>query len=218
MKIIDITRPITRATAVWPGDTAPQLDWSARLEEGSPVNIGIISLSTHTSTHVDAPLHYQTDGHSVDQYSLEPFIGSAYVWHAPSTDVIRPGDLDGVPAEITRLLVRTDYSDLPGDKWSDEFAAFDPQTIVELASRGCRLIATDAPSFDPADSTNLDAHHALAEHHIANIENVVLSDVESGWYHLIAMPLLLAGMDAAPVRAVLIEGDEGLHINVTARH
>jgi hypothetical protein len=32
------------------------------------------------------------------------------------------------------------------------------------------------------------------------------------------MPLLLAGMDAAPVRAVLIEGDEGLHINVTARH
>jgi arylformamidase len=218
MKIIDITRPITRATAVWPGDAAPKLDWSARIEEGSPVNIGIISLSTHTATHVDAPLHYQTDGHSVDQYSLEPFIGMAYVWHAPSIDLIRPGDLDGVPAEITRLLVRTDYSDLPGDKWSGEFAAFDPHTIAELASRGCRLIATDAPSFDPPDSKRLDAHHALAEHGIVNIENVILSDVKAGWYHLIAMPLLLAGMDAAPVRAVLVEGNEGLHINVTAPH
>lgn len=218
MKIIDITRPITGTTAVWPGDAPPQLDWSARKEEGSPVNIGMISLSTHTATHLDAPLHYQANGHSVDQYSLEPFIGSAYVWHAPSTDIIRPADLDGVPAEITRLLVRTAHSDLPGDKWSDEFPAFDPRTIAELASRGCELIATDAPSFDPADSKALDAHQALAEYRIANIENVILCDVEAGWYHLIAMPLLLAGMDAAPVRAVLIEGDEGLHINVTARH
>jgi arylformamidase len=40
-------------------------------------------------------------------------------------------------------------------------------------------------------------------HDIRIVENLVLADVVPGDYELIALPLKLSGLDAAPVRAVL---------------
>ena len=40
-------------------------------------------------------------------------------------------------------------------------------------------------------------------HDLRIIENLLLADVAAGDYELIALPLKLAGLDAAPVRAVL---------------
>jgi arylformamidase len=40
---------------------------------------------------------------------------------------------------------------------------------------------------------------------MAILEGLVLDDVEAGDYELIALPLNLDGLDAAPVRAVLRE-------------
>ena len=50
---------------------------------------------------------------------------------------------------------------------------------------------------------SLDAHHALLEGGVAILENLDLSKVPAGDYELIALPLKIAGGDAAPVRAVL---------------
>ena len=44
------------------------------------------------------------------------------------------------------------------------------------------------------------------EHDLRILENLVLADVAPGDYELIALPLKLAGLDAAPVRAVLRMG------------
>jgi arylformamidase len=41
------------------------------------------------------------------------------------------------------------------------------------------------------------------QHDIRIVENLVLADVKPGDYELIALPLKLWGLDAAPVRAVL---------------
>ena len=67
------------------------------------------------------------------------------------------------------------------------------------------LVGTDAPSVDPADSKTLDAHKALARYNIVNLENLLLKDVTPGSYRLVALPLKLPGLDAAPVRAVLLQ-------------
>jgi arylformamidase len=40
-------------------------------------------------------------------------------------------------------------------------------------------------------------------HDVRIVENLVLADVMPGDYELIALPLKLRGLDAAPVRAVL---------------
>jgi arylformamidase len=45
-------------------------------------------------------------------------------------------------------------------------------------------------------------------HDIRIVENLVLANVSPGDYELIALPLKLRGLDAAPVRAVLRRWDD----------
>ena len=66
-----------------------------------------------------------------------------------------------------------------------------------------RLIGVDVPSVDPETSKELPSHMVCRRHDIRIVENLVLADVAPGDYELIALPLKLMGLDAAPVRAVL---------------
>jgi arylformamidase len=102
-----------------------------------------------------------------------------------------------------RLLVRT--HDRQPATWTGTFCGLDPALVDELGRRGAVLVGTDAASLDPADSKTLDAHHAAHRHDLRILENLLLDDVPEGDYELIALPLKLAGADAAPVRAVLRE-------------
>ena len=54
------------------------------------------------------------------------------------------------------------------------------------------------------DSQALDVHHALWRRGAVILEGLDLSVVPDGEYQLVALPLKLAGMDASPVRAILI--------------
>ena len=108
-------------------------------------------------------------------------------------------DFSGVP----RVLFRTPSSNAPDGVFDERFVAIDPETIRYLADRGVVLIGTDAPSVDPFDSKDLSTHHELARWGIVNLENLMLRDVPEGLYRLIALPLKLVDLDAAPVRAVL---------------
>ena len=66
-----------------------------------------------------------------------------------------------------------------------------------------RLIGVDAPSVDERGSRTLDVHHALFDGGAYVLENLDLRAVKAGRYELIALPQRLAGLDAAPVRALL---------------
>ena len=87
--------------------------------------------------------------------------------------------------------------------WPAGFRALVPETVECLAETGTRLIGVDVPSVDPESSKELPSHMACRRHDIRIIENLVLADVMPGDYELIALPLRLKGLDAAPVRAVL---------------
>jgi arylformamidase len=87
--------------------------------------------------------------------------------------------------------------------WPTGFRALAPETVERLALRGTRLIGVDVPSIDPETSKGLPSHMVCRKHDLRIVENLVLADVEPGDYELIALPLKLRGLDAAPVRAVL---------------
>lgn len=91
------------------------------------------------------------------------------------------------------------------ETWESEFTAISPDAIDYLASFGVVLIGVDTPSVDPETSKTMDAHKRVAAHDMRILEGLVLDDVAEGHYELIALPLKLAGMDAAPIRAVLRE-------------
>jgi arylformamidase len=222
--LIDISRPLRATTAHWPGDRPFTASWTARLDAsagdaatgeaadreeggGSVVNLGAFAMSTHVGTHADAPLHTRPGGTSIDALALDAFVGPATVIAvAPEADTIAPGAVAAYAEAGTlapRVLFKTSASAQPLDAFVEAFPPLAPATVRLLAAHGVVLVGTDAPSVDPVDSRTLDAHHALVEAGIVNLENLWLRDVAPGAYTLLALPLALEGLDAAPVRAVL---------------
>jgi arylformamidase len=204
MALWDISPPLRLGIPVWPGDTAFAAERSWQLDDACPVNVSRVTLSTHTGAHADAPLHYDAAGAPVGGLDLRRYLGPCRVVHTIGIrPLIRASDiLDLLAAGTTRLLIRT-YRQAPRDLWDPDFAAIDPAAIDALAARGIVLIGTDTPSLDPQESKTMDAHHAVRRHGLSILEGLVLDAVAPGDYELIALPLALADLDAAPVRAVL---------------
>ncbi|WP_029013058.1 arylformamidase [Niveispirillum irakense] len=202
-KIWDISQKVRVGIPVWPGDSPYQEERTWSIGPGCPVNVCQISLSTHTGTHTDAPLHYDADGAPMGEVPLDLYLGPCQVLTIPQgVALIEPGHvMPFLRPDMTRLLVRT-FTRFP-DQWQADFAAWSPLLIMALAEQGVRLIGTDAPSVDPQDSKTLDAHMCVRRHGLAILEGLVLDDVPDGVYELIALPLKLATADASPVRAVL---------------
>ena len=72
-----------------------------------------------------------------------------------------------------------------------------------LLGLGLRLLGTDAPSVDRRESKTLAVHHMLFSGGAFNLENLDLRRVPPGAYELLAPPLRIMALDAAPVRALL---------------
>jgi len=200
----DISPALRPGTPAFPGDTpyGEALTWT--IGPDCPVNVGAITLSTHAGSHADAPLHYDAAGAPAGAFDLDRFIGPARVVDLRGVGpLVRPAHLAAALATpIRRLLLRT-WERMPQDRWEPDFTAIDPAAIDLLAAHGVDLIGTDAASVDPATSKTLDAHLAVRRHGMLILENLVLDDVPPGDYELIALPLKLSNMDAAPLRAVL---------------
>ncbi|MGP4079318.1 arylformamidase [Pseudalkalibacillus sp. R45] len=203
MKIWDISQPLKEGVPTWPGDTpfSFKLNWTK--EETGSVNVGSLTLSTHTGTHVDAPFHFDDHGNKMLNLQPELYVGDALVVHLEGREIIKPEDLEGYDLGVVeRLLIKTgswtDRSKFPESitYLSEELAPF-------LKEKGIRLIGVDVPSVDQVDSKNLAAHHSLLNNDIHILESVVLDEIDEGIYELIALPLPLEESDASPVRAIL---------------
>jgi arylformamidase len=201
--LYDVTLPVSTALAGWPGDAAYRFDWSCTRAGGASVNVGQVSCSIHTGTHIDAPFHFDDGGATTDRLRLEPYLGPARLIDRTGRSLIGRSDLAGVNLEGTpRLLIRTggwkDHRRFP-----EGIPVLSEDVPAYLAERGVILVGLDVPSMDVLDSKMLPVHHALARHGIAILESLDLSNVPEGVYELIALPLKLVGADGSPVRAVL---------------
>lgn len=203
-RVYDITQPLRTGIPVWPGDTDYGEERVWAIDPACPVNVSRVTLSTHTGTHADAPLHYDAAGTPIGSVDLDLYLGPALVLHLPpGLERVEVGHLTGrVPAGTRRVLLRT-YERFPHDAWDSAFAALAADAIDWLAGQGVRLIGVDAPSLDPETSKSMDAHMAVRRNGMAILEGLVLDGVPEGVFELIALPLRLANADAAPVRAVL---------------
>jgi len=204
MTIFDISAPIANGAPVWPGDTPVGIERVWRMEAGSPVNVARLTLSPHTGSHADAPLHYDADGTPIGAVALDAYIGACRVVHCiGAKPLVTPemvaAHLDDAPP---RILLRT-YDRAPLEAWDSAFCAVAPETIDLLAAKGVKLIGIDTPSLDPQESKTMDAHRRIRAHRMAILEGLVLDAVAPGDYELIALPLKFTTLDASPVRAVL---------------
>jgi len=201
-RLIDISQTLSTGIATWPGDTAFASFSVMSLDSGDSCNVGSVTMSLHTGTHADAPLHFLAGGEAAAQMDLSAFLGPALVLDLTGVGEILPAHLSEVkPGTIARVLFKTESA--RADRFDLSFAHLSEGAARTLAEAGVRLVGIDTPSVDRSDSKEFAAHKVLAGAGVAILENLVLSQVPAGLYELIALPLKLHGMDASPVRAVL---------------
>lgn len=202
--LYDISQPVKAGIPVWPGDSEYREERTWQIEPGCPVNVSAVTMSTHTGTHADAPFHYDPDGATVGGVDLGRYIGPCRVIHTIGAGpLIEPGHVEAyLEPGVERVLFRT-YESAPVGQWDANFTAIHPATIDLLHENGVLLVGLDTPSLDPQDSKTLDSHMAVRRHAMAVLESLVLDAVPPGDYELIALPLKLVDLDAAPVRAIL---------------
>ena len=155
-------------------------------------------MSVHAGTHIDAPLHYNEEGKSVDSLRLNTFYGKCTVITVEG--ILTGDDMERLlPYCKRRILFRG-----LGNTYLSQSAA------IVLAESKVVLVGTDAesiaPSFDEARP-----HRELARAGIAILENLNLENIDDGEYELCAFPVKLGGLEAAPCRAILFEMEKGLN-------
>jgi arylformamidase len=213
-RVIDISMMLSPGTPVWPGDTPFSCLWTWEMSAGSSVTVSAITSSPHAGTHADTPLHVTRDGAASESLPLGSFRGAAVVVDVSDIeDEIEIDDVDGRTdgAPVTRLLLKTGRSIGTG-VFPKRWPRLSVSCANELVQRGVVLMGTDCPSVDDIDSKTLDVHHALLDHGVCVLENLDLREVSAGEYALDALPMKVAGLDAAPVRAVLTPIETGVRV------
>lgn len=204
MRLIDISPLVHDGIAVWPGDVPYRGSKSLQISEGANLDLGAMHTTYHVGAHADAASHYVQGGADVASMPLGHYYGPCQVVEA---DVdrgarVRAEDLRQ-PVEAPRVLLKTGtFPD--AEAWNEDFAALDPALVDHLAARGVVLVGIDTPSVDLMHDKELRSHRRLHGNGMANLEGLVLHDVDPGRYTLVALPLRLKDADASPVRAVLV--------------
>ena len=202
---IDVSVLVTPSLPVWPGDTAFSCLWNWKMSAGSSVNVSTVTMSPHAGTHADTPLHVTENGAGSESLGLDAFNGPATVIDVTGSS----GDLElddivrlthGRP--FSRLILKTGRTVADG-VFPDSWARLSASCASELVQRGLVLLGVDAPSIDERESKTLDVHHAILDRGGSVLENLDLRSVRPGDYLLEALPIKIAGLDAAPVRALL---------------
>jgi len=178
------------------------------MDQGESCNVGSATMSMHTGTHADAPLHFRSDGLSIGEVDLSVYIGPALVIDAVGAETITFDHLRDLSiSSPCRILFRT--RSLASNNFDGSFCYISVEAARRMVQLGTKLVGIDTPSVDRVDSKSMDTHNLLASNDISILENLALENVSPGNYELIALPLRLMGMDASPVRAVLRSLSDG---------
>lgn len=198
MNIIDISHTLSETTAGFPMEAATEFTTICQIDESCPIQVSKMTLSSHAGTHIDAPCHYQKGHMSIEKLPLAPFIGACLVIDVRhiKTTILQVSHIKHLALK-PRVLFKTQSS-------TPKHVSISKKCIHFLGKQGVTLIGIDTLSIDPLSSKTLPAHRASAEANIQIMENINLNDVPAGSYTLVGLPLKLKGLDASPIRAILL--------------
>ena len=196
MKIYDISQEVF-SCQVYPDDPAPEKKIIRSMEKGEVYNLTAFSMCAHNGTHIDAPRHFIRDGKTVDEKSLEAFIGLAYVaehsgvvTYNDATEIIEKAKKHNAEA-AKRILIKGDVE-------------ISLEAAKVFASSDILLLGNEPQTVGPQEAP-MAVHLALLGSNIILLEGIRLEEVSEGVYFLNAAPLNLSGADGSPCRAVLID-------------
>jgi kynurenine formamidase len=220
-ELVDLSHTLEEGIPAWPTHARFGQTLYESYELGDVARHYGLSMSEHTGTHIDAPLHFIAEGpahYGVDEISLDRLVGRAATIE---TTGLEPGDL--LDADHIRSWEQEHGSIETGDKvlfrygWDERWGTGpEGRSFLEdwpglggdaaeyLVEKGISLVGCDTLAVDAAGSVENPAHYALLGNEVYIAENLKNLDRLASFCLFAAFPLKIRGGSGSPVRAVAL--------------
>ena len=205
--IIDLSQPYQTGMQVYPGTPEVLIDVS----DSHGWICSQLNLSTHAGTHIDAPSHLDPPGGmTIDQYSLDDFVGSGIVYHVDNPTDDMPIAIDDLIPQMTEakhsehfMLICTGWDQYWGNERYFKNPFLSPELAYAIVKAGVRLVGLDCINADGISLPTGAAHKILFGEGIPIVENLAnLNRLDAGKvFQFCFAPLHIPGGDGAPTRA-----------------
>lgn len=232
-RMVDLTHPLNARTIYWP--TSPTTFHLERLSFGPTPGgwfyaANAFSAPEHGGTHLDAPIHFDSNGQTAEQIPLERLIAPAVVidvsvqaaadpdYRLTRQDVLAWEQRHGRIEPGTMVLLRTDWSrrwpdrraylgdDTPGDASNLHFPSFGEDAARLLVEeRGAGALGVDVASTDYGQSKDFMVHRIAAARNVPGLENLTnLDELPPRGAIVVALPSKIEGGSGGPLRAIAL--------------
>ena len=208
MKIIDLTHYISEDMPVYPGTDRPKLQ-EANTYEKDGFKETLMTMYTHTGTHMDPPAHLFEGKTTLDKFPIEQFVGKALVVDCSDLkegDKIQMKHINKDLADKADfLLFYTGWEKYWGsEKFFGDYPYIDDDLVQYIIEQNKKGVGLDTIGIDPISDENLTIHKKLfLNNKMVIIENLMnLDKVGADLFTFIALPLKHIDADGSPIRAI----------------
>jgi len=201
MKIYDLSLVLDRNLLAYPGDPNVEIHQIAGSE--SEWNLTTICMSSHSGSHLDAPLHLLKNGIGIMGIQLERCMGYCKVLDLTSIafgDKITRSHLDQYTIKKNDIiLLKTKNSSILTQAFNSQFICLNEEGARYLVESDIKAVGIDYLSIGSKE-----VHEILLGNAVLIYETLNLQSVSSGRFYFLGLPLRVAS-EASPVRVILSE-------------
>ncbi|MEN6408736.1 MAG: cyclase family protein [Anaerolineaceae bacterium] len=210
MKIIDLTHTISENMPVYPGTEGPRLE-TANTYEKDGFKETLLTMFSHTGTHMDAPVHVFSHRTTLDSFPAAQFVGKGLVIDCSDLEEgqrIAMRYIDKEKADQAEfILFHTGWDKYWGTgAYFGEYPVITEEVADYLIHSRKKGVGLDVIGLDPIADEKLTLHRRLfSQTDIVIIENLThLGEIGNELFTFCALPLKYENADGAPVRAIAI--------------
>jgi len=229
MKIIDLTYALDDRSPFWPegSPVSPFHATTAATHEHDGYFLRILQLPEHFGTHMDAPLHFDPNGKSLDEIPVQDFLLGAVVvdvraavssnpdYRLTAEDLEKWEKAHGSLPRGSAVLVLTGW----GSRWPSQehymnqdakgvmhFPGFSVEAAHYLIDHAHpKAIGIDTASIDYGPSQKFEVHQLTMHAGLYHLENLAnLEQLPAAGAVIIALPMKLRGGSGGPTRVVAL--------------
>jgi kynurenine formamidase len=224
MRLVDLSRVIFHKE---PGGAVPPQVWPWRThEETKPLyrtdysfTNRLLTFGDHTSTHVDAPLHFDARPGAMDisEVPLDRFYGPAVC--VDVTETAQPGwiDSDDIEAGLRKHALTIEPNDIvlfftdhyrktyPTPEYFNDYPGLTPGAAVWLSEQGVRNFGVEGPNAGHPSDHEFAVHLVCRDTGMIHMEALAnLDQVVGKRFTFAGFPLNVRNGSGSPIRAVAI--------------
>jgi kynurenine formamidase len=227
MRVIDLSHTIHDGIQIFPGDPVPSIK-RGLTHENDYCHVDVLTLGSHTGTHIDAPFHFLNKGKKINEFPVQRFVGDGVLIDVSAKSdrgVIEPADVESYEDEIAEgdfVIFKTGRDKYFGTARYYLHPYLSAEGARLLVKMGVSLVGIDALNVDPTyygrpdtdqsakelpdeERYGYPVHDILLDNDILIVENLCNLDQikqPKGVYSF--LPLKLKDSDGSPIRAVFM--------------